>query len=394
MKFKHLLFTASLVFCGLDLNAQGCVAVRGFGGCGVASGGGLALAPKQWQFGANYRYFKSYKHFKGDEEQHERLVKQTQVINYSNTIDLSAAYGLTPRWQVNVNVPVSYTDRSSYYEHGGQSASFAGARKTSTAAGLGDARVGLSRWLWNPVSHSSSNLSVGLGLKLPTGNWNVKDSFYNVMMADPVSGGQSRQTVYRPVDQSIQLGDGGLGLALDLQGFWEMKHGLFAYANAFYLVNPRGVNGTLTNRRASITVPGNPVPQVFTNEYMCSVPDQYAARFGFLSQSQMSGLSVSWGLRMEGVPVRDLLGESLGFRRPGYTIAAEPGLNYMKGNTTVNINIPIALYRIRNQSVTDKQVQDATGVPRNGDAAFADFLISVGVTYRLSAPKAKNILEH
>lgn len=214
------------------------------------------------------------------------------------------------------------------------------------------------------------------------------------MMPDPVSGGQSRQTVYRPVDQSIQLGDGGLGLALDLQGFWEMKHGLFAYANAFYLVNPRGVNGTLTNRRASITVPGKPVPQVFTNEYMCSVPDQYAARFGFLSQSQMSGLSVSWGLRMEGVPVRDLLGESLGFRRPGYTIAAEPGLNYMKGNTTLNINIPIALYRIRNQSVTDKQVQDATGVPRNGDAAFADFLISVGVTYRLSAPKAKNILEH
>lgn len=375
-----------------QLRAQGCVAVRGFGGCGVAGSGGLGLLPKQWQFGANYRYFKSYKHFKGKDEQYERLLKQTQVINHSNTLDLSAAYGLTPRWQLNVNVPVLYTDRSSYYEHGGQTATFAGARKSSTAAGLGDARIGVSRWLWNPVSHSSTNLSVGLGLKLPTGNWNVKDSFYNILVTDPQTLVSVRQTQYRPVDQSIQLGDGGLGLALELQGFWEMTHGLFAYANAFYLVNPRGVNGTLTNRKITVSVPGNPIPQVFTNEYMCSVPDQYAARFGFLSQSQMAGLSVSLGLRMEGVPVRDLLGESLGFRRPGYTIAAEPGLNYMKGKTTFNFNMPIALYRIRSQSVTDKQVQDATGVSRNGDAAFADFLISVGVSFRLSAPKAKNIL--
>jgi hypothetical protein len=56
--------------------------------------------------------------------------------------------------------------------------------------------------------------------------------------------------------------------------------------------------------------------------------------------------------------------------------------------------MPIAMYRIRKQSVTDKEVQDATGVARNGDAAFADYLISLGVTYRLSAPKAKGILSH
>jgi len=179
-------------------------------------------------------------------------------------------------------------------------------------------------------------------------------------------------------------------LSLEMQGFWEMAEGLFAYGNAFYILNPRGVNGTLTNRRTTIVVNG--VSQVFTNEYMCSVADQYAARLGFLSQSQLHGLSFSWGARLEGVPVRDLVGESLGFRRPGYTIAAEPGVTYMKGKTTVNFNMPIALYRIRKQSVTDKEVQDATGVARNGDAAFADYLISLGVTYRLDAPKPKGIL--
>ncbi len=390
MKVRSFLVASFLVFGVSNAKAQGCVAVRGFGGCGVAGGSGLALAPKQWQVGANYRYFESFRHFKGDEEQYDRLVKQTQVINYSNTMDISASMGLTLRTQLNVNLPVSYTDRSSYYEHGGQTTTFPGARKTSTSAGIGDARIGITKWLWNPVSHTKSNLMLGVGLKLPTGNWNVQDSFYNVMVTDPVTGSSSRKTVYRPVDQSIQLGDGGLGLSLEMQGFWEMADGLFAYGNAFYILNPRGVNGTMTNRRTTIVVNG--VSQVFTNEYMCSVADQYAARLGFLSQSQLHGLSFSWGARLEGVPVRDLVGESYGFRRPGYTIAAEPGVTYMKGKTTVNFNMPIALYRIRKQSVTDKEVQDATGVARNGDAAFADYLISLGVTYRLDAPKPKGIL--
>ena len=390
MKLRSFLVASFLVLGVSNAKAQGCVAVRGFGGCGVAGGSGLALAPKQWQVGANYRYFESFRHFKGDEEQYDRLVKQTQVINYSNTIDMSASMGLTLRTQLNVNLPVSYTDRSSYYEHGGQTTTFPGARKTSTSAGIGDARIGISKWLWNPVSHTKSNLMLGVGLKLPTGNWNVQDSFYNVMVTDPVTGSSSRKTVYRPVDQSIQLGDGGIGLSLEMQGFWEMADGLFAYGNAFYILNPRGVNGTMTNRRTTIVVNG--VSQVFTNEYMCSVADQYAARLGFLSQSQLHGLSFSWGARLEGVPVRDLVGESYGFRRPGYTIAAEPGVTYMKGKTTVNFNMPIALYRIRKQSVTDKEVQDATGVARNGDAAFADYLISLGVTYRLDAPKPKGIL--
>jgi hypothetical protein len=387
-KFFTVITTCFAFFSLQNLSAQGCVAIRGFGGCGVASGTGLALAPGQWQVGTNYRYFKSFRHFKSDEEQFDRLVKQTQVINYSNTMELSASCGLNTRWQLNIGVPLSYTDRSSYYEHGGQTATFAGARKTSTSAGLGDARIGASRWLWNPVSHTKRNLSVGAALKLPTGNWNVQDSFYNILVTDPQSGVSARKTLYRPVDQSIQLGDGGLGLIIDMQGFWEVNEGLYIYGNAFYLFNPRGVNGTLTNR--SPTVGG----KVYTNEYMCSVPDQYAARLGVLSQSRLQGLSFSWGARLEGIPVKDIIGESLGFRRPGYIVSAEPGVTYMKGKTTYNVNVPIAMYRMRNQSVTDKQVQDASGIARNGDAAFADYLISFGVTYRLSAPKAKGILFH
>jgi len=387
-RFFTIVFACGGLISVQNLMAQGCVAIRGFGGCGVAGGTGLALAPGQWQVGTNYRYFKSFRHFKSDEEQFDRMVKQNQVINYSNTMELSASYGMNTRWQLNVGVPLSYTDRSSYYEHGGQTATFAGARKTSTSAGLGDARIGASRWLWNPASHTKRNLSLGAALKLPTGNWNVQDSFYNILVKDPQTSLSSRKTLYRPVDQSMQLGDGGLGLIIDMQGFWEVNEGLYIYGNAFYLFNPRGVNGTLTNRSATVD------SKVYTNEYMCSVPDQYAARLGVLSQSRLHGLSFSWGARLEGIPVRDIIGESLGFRRPGYIVSAEPVVTYMKCKTTYNLKVPNAMYRMRSQSVTDKQIQDASGVARNGDAAFADYLISLGVTYRLSAPKAKGILSH
>lgn len=378
---KKILIISMVVLTIHGLQAQGCVAIRGFGGCSVAGGASLALAPKQWQVGTNYRHFKSFRHFKGDEEQYDRLVKGTQVINYSSTMEISASYGLNTRWQLNIGLPMQYNDRSSYYEHGGNAVTgYIPTRRTSSSYGIGDARIGVSRWLWNPSTHTKRNIMLGASIKLPTGNFNAQDSFYNIK----VDAAGTRANVYRPVDQSIQLGDGGVGLILDMSGFWEISHGMFLYANAFYLFNPRGVNGTRTYRETL-----NPI---LANEYMCSVPDQYAARLGFLWQTQAPGLSVSWGSRLEGIPVKDVLGESLGFRRPGYVVSAEPGVNYMRGKTTFNLNVPIALYRMRSQSVTDLQTQIATGAPRNGDAAFADYLVSFGITWRLSAPKAQNIL--
>jgi hypothetical protein len=95
-------------------------------------------------------------------------------------------------------------------------------------------------------------------------------------------------------------------------------------------------------------------------------------------------LSIALGLRLEGVPVKDAIGESDGFRRPGYIFSIEPGISYMFNVHTFNINVPVALIRNRQQSVTDKATEIATGNPRHGDAAFADYLISFTYGYRLS----------
>jgi hypothetical protein len=74
---------------------------------------------------------------------------------------------------------------------------------------------------------------------------------------------------------------------------------------------------------------------------------------------------------MEGVPIRDILGSSLGFRRPGYVISIDPGVFYVHGRNTLSLSVPVPLERNRRRSTSD--IIDN----RHGDAAFADYLLIV-----------------
>jgi len=56
------------------------------------------------------------------------------------------------------------------------------------------------------------------------------------------------------------------------------------------------------------------------------VPDVYSMRGGINFNLRKLGFSA--GLRDEGVPVHDLLGESNGLRRPGHNLSFEPGIIY------------------------------------------------------------------
>ena len=70
-------------------------------------------------------------------------------------------------------------------------------------------------------------------------------------------------------------------------------------------------------------------------------------------------------------------------------ISIDPGIAFMKNDFTINLNVPFAVHRNRPQSITDKQTEEITGNPRNGDAAFADYLINVGIAYRIASKKIK-----
>jgi hypothetical protein len=62
----------------------------------------------------------------------------------------------------------------------------------------------------------------------------------------------------------------------------------------------------------------------------------------------------SGGMRYECLPVKDLVGGSNGFRRPGYIISAEPGVTYrLKANFYIHL-CPGGPKRDRTQSVPDK----------------------------------------
>jgi hypothetical protein len=64
---------------------------------------------------------------------------------------------------------------------------------------------------------------------------------------------------------------------------------------------------------------------------------------------------------MNVLPVHDIIGGSLGFRRPGYIISFEPGITYSFKKFSVYTFAPIALTRNRTQSMADKITTINTG---------------------------------
>ena len=350
---------AMVLWSNLSL-AQGCVSIRS--GCGANVGGGTLLQKNQWQVGSNFRYFHSYKHFRGKHEETYRVEEGSEVINDSFFLDFLISYGISDRWSANVTLPFVYHNRSSMYEHGGnpdpddpntpENEFWAGDRHATSSQGLSDLRFGVSYWLFDPSS--AGNVSVGLGMKLPTGNYRYQDNFYN-------QGDNNDQIIYSGVDQSIQPGDGGTGITLDIQGFHPLTDNMILSGNFYYMSNPRNYYTLETRGR--------------TRDF--SVPDQYAARLGALTMLPIHGLFFYAGGRLEGVPSNDLIGDEDGFRRPGYAISLEPGLSYNIRNTSFNLTVPIAVERNRVKSFTDIQ----SG--RHGDAAFADYLINFSFIMKL-----------
>jgi hypothetical protein len=205
----------------------------------------------------------------------------------------------------------------------------------------------------------------GLGIKLPTGNYKAQDEFQYTANA--------RRMGY--VDQSIQPGDGGLGVTVELNGFRQINTEWSSYANAFYLLNPRDNNGVSTARGgiASATA------IKYTSNVM-SVADQYMVRSGFNYSKQAWAYSL--GLRYECIPTYDLIGKSTGFRRPGNILSAEPGVTYMVKKYNFFLYTPVALRRERPQSYPDVLKTNDTRVFSRGDAAFADYSINLGMSFK------------
>jgi hypothetical protein len=355
---KHviiILFITAALLNSQTTKAQGCVAIKGT--AGICS---RPADSKGWEMNINNRYFKSYKHFVGTEEQKKRVEEGSNVINHAYEIDITATRTLNSRWSLGMTLPILDFGRSSLYEHDGKT------RHSTHSFGIGDARFTAYRWMIDPKKSHKGNIQLGLGIKLPTGNYDYQDYFYK----------KADSSIFGPVDQSIQPGDGGTGITFEFNGFYNFNHKFGVYGNFFYLINPREVNGTSTTRGSAASATSKKY-----NTDVMSVPDLFMVRGGV--SYMIKQFSFAGGIRIEGLPSKDLVGGSRGFRRPGYIISTEPSVTYITKKASINLAFPVALKRNRTQSDSDKRRSVDTKTHVQGDAAFADYLISAGITFKL-----------
>ncbi|HSR68671.1 MAG TPA: hypothetical protein VLU25_12095 [Acidobacteriota bacterium] len=301
-----------------------------------------------------FRGLNSNKHFNGTERQFEREELGTFVQNNQRLVDVVATYGVSDRLSVSVGVPFV-------------NASWAiplpirpepGPRSKQEARGIGDISVSGRYWLMD-TEQSDHNISVGLGLKIPTGKSDVTDVYPDLTGQNPTR---------KAVDQSIQPGDGGWGILSEVHGFKRVKRTTL-FASLSYLINPKNSNDT----PSIIQGLGLGDDPRFEGILFNSVPDQYVMRAGAAMPLPVTGLSVSLAARMEGLPRYDLIGPSDGWRRPGKEVFIEPGFAYSRDEYTFTFNAPLAVYR-------NRLANPNTNNP--GDATFPDHIFLVGFTYR------------
>ena len=353
-------FIATL-FCVQPSFGQGCIISRSNGEVGGPESEGGYLQPGQFDLVDGYRHQFSSRHFLGPRE--ETYVSQIgiQQMNRINLQNYALTYQATSRFSVTADIPLIFASRHQN-----------NTPVTYTSSGFGDASLIVNGWVWKPQENTKGNIQFGVGLLAPSGKTNVMNH---------VNFQDGRGAVPQVVDYSIQPGQGGWGIPFQWISFKNVGKTQL-YFNGSYTAMLQSINlKTLRSGEAP-----NPLTLLQYN----SISDQYLLEGGIAhAVPRVKGLTFTFGPRMEGVPARNLFpGDNLGFRRPGFAISVEPGLQYARGGSVLTAQVARAFYRDRTVSVTDA----LTGT--HGDAAFADYVWLASYAYRFSAFHRTHAADH
>ncbi len=363
---KHIVsgLVAALALTSVPLAwGQGCVVSRSNGEVGGPTSEGGYLAPGEFNLNIGYRHQFSFRHFIGDVEQKQRIdVLGNNIMNKLNLENLGITYQLTRRFSVTADLPVMSASRRAH-----------NSPITYTTAGIGDMSFTANGWLWNPAENTRGNVQLGVGVLLPSGKSNITN------VVDALDG-KGPQTKF--VDYSIQPGQGSWGVPFQWAAYKNVKS-TQVYFNGSYTAMVHDLN---TSYLRSTTL--NPV----TLSQYTGISDQYLLEAGVAhAVPHVRGLTATFGPRWEGVPSRNLFpGDNLGFRRAGYAVSIEPGVQYVRGKSVFSAEIGRAIHRDRTQSVPDV----LTGT--HGDAAFADWVWLASYSFRFSVhgQKATHPAQH
>jgi hypothetical protein len=347
---------AGLAAASHDAAAQGCILIRESAPI-IGSMSSTYLRPGEWEVDFSLRGSTADRHYSLDVFQEQRTRLGTYVVNKQRQAVFNLDHAFTRRFSAGVTVPFVVAS----WSIPSPTAPTPGARATQHGSGFGDISAIGRFWLFD-TNRATRNLSVGVGVKFPTGDAAQTDTFVDITGANSAT---------KAVDQSVQPGDGGWGTQLEVQGFSKVGP-LFAFGSANYLINPRNMNGT-PSILVGIGRPSATAPLRNQN----SVPDQFVVRGG-VGVPVWRGLGASVAVRVEGVPRYDLVGRSDGFRRPGREVFVEPGISYSRGANTLQFNLPYGVYRYR-------APDPYTGA--NGDATFPEWVMLGTYSYRFGGAK-------
>lgn len=350
-----LFLAATLVVAALsgsNAQAQGCILARS-PEQGLPTGQGGFLAPHHFQLTVGERHQFSYQHYVGDVYQEYRAQQQTQVENRINLLTTNLTYQWTPRISFEIDAPWLFASRKSQ-----------NSPIKYASSGLGDTILATNVWIRNPEHAGKGNVSVGLGVLMPTGN----DDVTNTVNTNTTGTGAPVE-VTAPVDYSIQLGNGGWGMVTQWAAYGQLGHSLVFYTDGDYIATQGGTNGVARGATLSTTQP--------LNNYV-AISDQYLLEAGVLVPVfPEKGFSATFGPRDEGVPARNLFPNSnAGFRRPGFAVTLGPGVEYTHGSNLLTAGVYKAVHRDRTSSYPDS-VYDT-----HGDAAFAQYVWLASWTHR------------
>ena len=337
--FAAAVAAAVLLGTAPQASAQGCILLRQTSPL-FGTTGAVDQEVGTWNITFTGRTSTADHHYNGSVRQIQREIEKTYVVNQQHSMTTTIAYQWSPRLSLNTGIPFVEASWGIPSPRTGGPA----ARANENARGLGDITT-LARFAFlSPSAGRSWNFVIGGGLKLPTGKSNATDVFPD---------GNGNNNLERYVDISVNPGDGGWGLILDLQGY-KMMGRFTTFGSSTWLANPKDTGAPSRGNMVTNTTPSN----------VNTVSDQFVFRAGTsVSVTRHISASIAW--RMEGVPRYDLIGPSRGFRRPGVEMYWEPGLTVTSGRHALSFNLPVGYYynRFRNPY---------TGNP--GDSTFPEYV--------------------
>jgi hypothetical protein len=326
---------------------QGCVAIRNIAGISPDIQFDHLQPNDKFVFNLTNRYFEAPKTYRED-----KFITDTLVRNRLYTLNLSLLRILSKGWSVGLSIPISANTRRNSSDHGGPQTP----KHTTRSFGLGDIRFTAYKWLFTPTAGRKGNIQVGIGIKFPTGDYRYSDYFFR----------NDSTKVLAPVDQAIQLGDGGTGITAELGTFYAISPLINVFANGYYLINPRDQNG-VSNLKGR-----NPAAsEIANNTSVMSVPDQYSLRAG--ATISLKQIIITAALRHEKLPVKDLIGGNKGFRRAASITSVEPGLTYKMKNSLAFVYVGIPIKRNIKQNAENNRTP----------AGFANYLFYLGTQFKL-----------